>query len=111
MEALWKICIAHSKVWVLSQANFPPGNPNTQRKVQPCKEEVQCVLFYNSDGQQLMHSARGIGETSGASGQPTATDASSTAELLPIPVLPNRQRHPGDRMAIMHSLFQTEEFC
>ena len=33
------------------------------------------------------------------------------AELLLIPLLPNRQRHPGDRMAIMHSLCQTEEFC
>ena len=68
MEVMWKICIAHSKAWVISWASFSPGNPNTQRKVQPCKEEVQYILFYNTDGQQLMHSTIGTGETSRASG-------------------------------------------
>ena len=109
MEVMWKICIAHSKAWVISWASFSPENPNMQRKVQPCKEEVQYILFYNTDGQQLMHSTAGTGETSGASGQPT--DPSSRAELLPIPLLPNRQRHPRGAMAVTHSLCQTEEFC
>ena len=95
MEAMRRICIAHSKAWVLSQASFSPGNPNTQRKVQPCKEEVQYALFYNTDGQQLMHSATGTGETSGASGQPTASDPSSRQSCFPLPCCQTDRGIPG----------------
>lgn len=90
-----RICIAHSKAWVLSQASFSPGNPNTQRKVQPCKEEVQYALFYNTDGQQLMHSATGTGGDQRSFRSTHSLRSQQQAELLPIALLPNRQRHPG----------------
>lgn len=113
MEAMRTICIAHSKAWMLSEASFAPENPNTQKKVQPCKGEMQYILFFTADGQQLIHSTAGTGETSGASGQPTATeDRSQQQGRAASHSLAAKQRPPpSGGMALTHSLCQTEEFC
>ena len=65
------------------------------RKSKHAEEEVQYALFYNTDGQQLMHSAIGTGETSGASGQPTATDPSSRQSCFPLPCCQTDRGIPG----------------